>query len=90
MKDVSKHVVGDIGHADFHLGAADADGSDEELFPTMVITTSSTYRLSPSVPADSLRVSLAKCLPNFSAHSLTVWCETLMPCAASKSSTTAG
>ena len=29
--DISKHVVGDIGHADLHLCPADANGADEEL-----------------------------------------------------------
>lgn len=29
--------------------------------------------LSPSLPADRFRISLAKCLPNFSAQSLTIW-----------------
>ena len=37
------------------------------------MTTSSRYHLSPSLPADRLRISFANCLPNFSAHSLTVW-----------------
>jgi hypothetical protein len=37
------------------------------------MTTSSGCHLSPSLPADRLRMSLAKCLPNFSAQSLTVW-----------------
>ncbi|WP_156466584.1 hypothetical protein [Rhizobium sp. Leaf306] len=31
VEDVSEHVVGDIGHADLHLGSADSDRSDEEL-----------------------------------------------------------
>jgi hypothetical protein len=29
--DITEHVVGDIGHADLHLGPANANGSDEEL-----------------------------------------------------------
>lgn len=29
--DIAKHIVGDIGHADLHLGPADPNGADEEL-----------------------------------------------------------
>jgi hypothetical protein len=31
VEDVSEHVVGDIGHADLHLGSSNPDGPDEEL-----------------------------------------------------------
>ncbi len=49
-------------------------GAPEPVFlPPMVMTTSSRYHVSPSRPADRLRISLATCLPNFSAHNLTVW-----------------
>ena len=34
-----------------------------------------------------LRISLAKCRPNFSTQTRTVWCETMIPRAASRSST---
>ena len=31
VEDVSEHVVGDVGHAYFHLGPSNPDGPDEEL-----------------------------------------------------------
>ena len=43
------------------------------LLPWMAMTTSSRCHLSPSLPVDRLLISLAKCLANFSAQSLTVW-----------------
>jgi hypothetical protein len=64
------------------------DGPPEPmLLPPMEITTSSRCHLSPSFPAERLQMSLANCLPNFSAHRRTVWWETMMPRAASISST---
>lgn len=31
MEDLSEHVVGDVSHADLHLGPSNPDGPDEEL-----------------------------------------------------------
>ena len=38
----------------------------------IIIRAITNSHLSPSLPIDRFRISLAKCLPNFSAQSLTV------------------
>ena len=57
------------------------------FLPVMEMTTSSRYHLSPSFRAERRRISLAKWRPNFLTRRRAVWCETMIPHAASKSST---
>jgi hypothetical protein len=73
FQKLSHHAFCSLGiAATLHQGVENKtiliDGPPQPvLFPWMVMTTSSTCHLPPSLPADRLLISLLKCLPNFSA-----------------------